>query len=72
MLSHSIDMYSGFIIRVSSQLLSSIMGGMAVFSLYFAAVLPDPHSVCLMLVEALKWGGLATTIVYCQGKYLGS
>jgi hypothetical protein len=65
-------MYSAYILRVSSQILSATMGGMAVFSLYSAGVLPEPHSVCLMLVEALRWGGLATTIVYCQDKYLGS
>jgi hypothetical protein len=63
-------MHSDFIIRVSSQLLSAIMGGMAVFSLYYAAVLPNSHAVCLMLAEALKWGALASAIVYCQGKYL--
>jgi hypothetical protein len=65
-------MYSAFIIRVSSQLLSVIMGGMAVFSLYYAAILPDSHAVCLMLAEALKRGGFASAIVYCQDKYLGS
>jgi hypothetical protein len=65
-------MYSAYILRVSSQTLSAAMGGMAVFSLYYAAVLPEPHIVCLMLAEALKWGGLATAIVYCQEKYLGS
>jgi hypothetical protein len=56
--------------RLSSQVLSAIMGGMAVCCLYFAAVLPDAHAVCLMLAETLKWGGLASAIVYCQGKYL--
>jgi hypothetical protein len=65
-------MYSAYILRVGSQILSAAMGGMAVFSLYYAAVLPEPHSVCLMLAEALKWGGVATIIVYCQDKYLGS
>jgi hypothetical protein len=63
-------MDSALIIRLSSQLLSALMGGAAVFSLYFAAVLPDPHVVCLMLAEALKWGALASAIVYCQDKYL--
>jgi hypothetical protein len=65
-------MYSAFIIRVSSQTLSSIMGGMAVFCLYHAARLPEPHIVGVMLAEALKWGGLASGIVYFQNKYLGS
>jgi hypothetical protein len=64
-------MYSAFIVRVSSQLLSSIMGGMAIFCLYYAASLPDPQIVRLLFGEALKWGGLASAIVYCQGKYLG-
>jgi hypothetical protein len=64
-------MYSSFIIRVSSQLLSGIMGGMAVFCLYYAAVLPDSHVVCALLADALKWGGLASAIIYCQDKYLG-
>jgi hypothetical protein len=64
-------MYSAFIIRISSQLLSAIMGGIAVFCLYYAAVLSDSHVVCVLLAEALKWGGLASAIVYCQDKYLG-
>lgn len=65
-------MQAAFLLNSASRVLSATMGGMAVFSLYYAAVLPEPHSVCLMLAEALKWGGLATTIVYCQDKYLGS
>jgi hypothetical protein len=65
-------MYSDLIIHVGSQLLSSIMGGMAVFCIYYAATLSDFHIVSVLLGDALIWGGLASAIVYCQNKYLGS
>jgi hypothetical protein len=46
------------------------MGGMAVFCLYYAAQLSDPDIVRYFFIDALKWGGAATAIVYFQGKYL--
>jgi len=63
-------MYSIFMMRVSSKILSAILGGMAVFCLFYAAWLPDPDAVRLLLCKALVWGGAATAIVYCQDKYL--
>lgn len=51
--------------------MSALMGGMAIFCLYYAARIPDDHSLILHLfLDALKWGGAATAIVYFQGKYL--
>jgi hypothetical protein len=47
-----------------------MMGGMAVFCLYYAAQIPDPNLVRYLLFDALKWGGLAAIILYCQEKYL--
>jgi hypothetical protein len=64
-------MDSAFLLRVGSQVLCAIMGGMAIFCLYYAGSLPDPQIVRLLFGAALKWGGLASAIVYCQGKYLG-
>jgi hypothetical protein len=44
---------------------------MSIFCLWHAASLSDPQTVKLVFGEGLKWGGLASAIVYCQGKYLG-
>jgi hypothetical protein len=63
-------MQSALLVRIGSQLLSSIMGGMALFCLYYAAQLSDPDAVWCLFAYALKWGGCATAIVYFQGKYL--
>lgn len=60
-------MYSNFLLRWGSQILSATLGGMAVFCLYYSAVLRDPR----LLMEVLKFGGLAIAIVCCQNKYLG-
>ena len=72
-------MHSRFVIRVSSQLLSAIAGGAAMFNLFYAAVSPyvaelrDPHAfVIMMLANTLIWGGIASAIAYCQEKYFGS
>jgi hypothetical protein len=64
-------MQAAFILlRLTSQLLSSVMGGVAVFCLYYVLHLPDYHTVCLLLNYALEYGGGATAIVYFQGRYL--
>ena len=63
-------MQAAIIIYISSQLLSSIMGGMAVFCLYYACQLSDPDVVLYFLIQAVKWGGPAAAIVYFQGRYL--
>ena len=63
-------MQAALLIRVGSQALSAMMGGMAVFCLYYAAQLSDPDFVRCLFLDALKWGGCATAIVYCQGRYL--
>jgi hypothetical protein len=63
-------MQAAFLIRISSKLMSAMMGGMAIFCLYYASqVHNDPFALHLFL-DALKWGGCATAIVYCQGRYL--
>ena len=59
-------MYSAFIIRVSSQIISGMLGGMAVFCLYYAAWLSNP----ILLGKALILGGAATVVVYFQDRYL--
>jgi len=63
-------MHAAFLLRISSQLLSSMMGGMAVFCLYYAGQVSDPDVVRYLFIEALKWGLPATAIVYCQRTYL--
>jgi hypothetical protein len=63
-------MQAALLIRVGSQVLSAMMGGIAVFCLYYAAQLSDPDVVRWLFADALKWGGCATAIVYFQGRYL--
>ena len=63
-------MQAAFLLRISSQPLSAIMGGMAVFCLYYVAQVPDPDLARWLFIDALKWGGLATVVVQCQAKYL--
>ena len=59
-------MYSILLLRWSSQVLSAMLGGMAVFCLYYALVLGDPS----LFILVIKFGGPAIVIVYCQNKYL--
>jgi hypothetical protein len=63
-------MQTGYLLRVGSLLLSSIMGGMAMFCLYYAAQVPNYPFALHLFLDALKWGGAATAIVYFQGRYL--
>jgi hypothetical protein len=59
-------MQSAFILRVSSQALSAMFGGMAVFCLLYAVWLPSE----LLLFKGLICGAVACAIVYCQRKWL--
>jgi hypothetical protein len=63
-------MSASLMVRIGSQALSAMMGGMAVFCLIYAAKLSDPDVVRYLFIDAFKWGGPAAAIVYCQGKYL--
>jgi hypothetical protein len=58
------------LLRVSSEVLHTTMGGVAVFCLYYAAHVSNPDLARDLITEALKWGGMATVIVYYKGKYL--
>jgi hypothetical protein len=59
-------MYAILLLRWSSQALSAILGGMAVFCLYYAVLLGDLR----LFILVIKFGGPAIVIVYCQNKYL--
>jgi hypothetical protein len=59
-------MYSTFLLRWSSQIISATFGSMAVFCLYYAVILGNP----ILFIEVIKFGGPAIAIVYCQDKYL--
>jgi len=59
-------MYSILLLRWSSQVLSAMLGGIAVFCLYYTVILGDPSLVTLVI----EFGGPAIVIVYCQNKYL--
>jgi hypothetical protein len=63
-------MQAAALIRISSQLLSAMMGGFAVFCLYYATIITDPDVVQYLFLSVIKWGGCATAIVYFQGRYL--
>jgi hypothetical protein len=63
-------MLSAFLLRVGSEVLHSVMGGMALFCLYYAAQIIDPDVVRGLFFDALKWGVPATIILYCKIKYL--
>ncbi len=63
-------MPAAILIRISSKLLSSIMGGLAVFCLYYAAQVSNHDLVWYLFTDSLKWGGCATAIVYFQARYL--
>jgi hypothetical protein len=60
---------AGFV-RLSSQAMSAIIGGMAIFNLYYAGQVSDHDFALSLFLGALQWGGLATAVVYFQGKYL--
>jgi len=57
-------------LRINSKVLSSLMGGFALFCLYYAGKVIDPQAVLRLLLDTLFYGGSATAIVYFQGKYL--
>jgi hypothetical protein len=59
-------MYATFLLRCGSQTLSAVLGGMAVFCVYYAVLLGDPK----LLILVVKFGGPAIAIVYCQSRYL--
>jgi hypothetical protein len=63
-------MLSTLLLRVSSLVLHSVMGGMAVFCLVYACYISDPDLVRYLIGEALKWGLSAAVILYCQCRYL--
>ncbi len=63
-------MLSDLLLRVSSQVMSAIMGGMAVFCLFYAGRVPDYNLVRDLLIHTLMYGGGATAIVHFKGRYL--
>jgi hypothetical protein len=50
------------------------MGAFAVFCLCEAAIIAvlvtNPKTVWFLVEHAVVWGGLASALLYCQGKYL--
>jgi hypothetical protein len=62
--------YSDLIWRVGSQALSLTTGSFAIFCLYCAGRVSNPDVVESLLTASLILGGVASVIVYCQGKYL--
>jgi hypothetical protein len=65
-------MQAGILFYLASRVFSALMGGMALFCLYYAGKVSDPNTVGSLLINALIWGGCAATIVYFQGRYLNN
>jgi hypothetical protein len=63
-------MLSAQLLRVGSEVLHSVMGGMALFCLFYAGRVPDPQMVRYLLYGALKFGVPALIILFCKIKYL--
>jgi hypothetical protein len=58
------------LLRVGSEVLHSIMGGLSLFCLYYSAQMTDSNMAWHLFIEALKWGGLAATMLYYKTRYL--
>ena len=63
-------MLAALLLRVGSEVLHSVMGGLALFCLFYAGRVRDPDAVAHLVFEALKWGAFASVILYCKLKYL--
>jgi hypothetical protein len=61
-------------LRLCSLVLHTAMGAFAVFCLCEAAIIAvlvtNPKTVWFLVEHAVVWGGLASALLYCQGKYL--
>jgi hypothetical protein len=51
---------------LASRVFAAIMGGVALFCLYYAGKVPDHNVVESLLIDALIWGGSAAAIAYFQ------
>ena len=60
-------MHAALLLRVGSLVFHSVMGGIGVFCLIYAAILPDAG---WLMIQALKWFGLASAVAYFQHRYL--
>jgi hypothetical protein len=58
------------LLRLGSQVISAIMGGMAVFCLFYPGRVHHYNLVRNLLIHALIYGGGAAAIVYFKGRYL--
>jgi hypothetical protein len=56
--------------RLASQVMHSVMGGMAVFSFYYAGKISDPNLVSLLILKGALWGIAAWVVLFFQCKYL--
>ena len=65
-------MYSIFLLRIGSQVLSATMGGFSVFFLYYTGKVTNSDVAWQLFGNAVVLGGLATAIVYCQNKWLNN
>jgi hypothetical protein len=65
----TLNMYASFIISLSSQVLSSIMGGVGIFCLYYSWRASKYEIALHLFINGLIWGGLGSVIAYCQKRY---
>jgi phosphate starvation-inducible membrane PsiE len=63
-------MLSDLLLRLGSHVMSAIMGGMAVFCLFYAGRVRHHNLVRDLLIHTLIYGGGAAVIVYFKSRYL--
>lgn len=62
-------MHPAFLLRVGSEMLHAVMGGIAVFCLIYADLYP--FLAAHLLKYALFFGPLAVAVAYFKERYLG-
>ena len=63
-------MLSALLIRVGTEVLHSVMGGLSLFCLYYSGQVPDFNTARNLYFEALKWGAFALIVLYGKLRYL--
>jgi hypothetical protein len=58
------------LLRIGSEVLHSVMGGLSLFCLFYSAQMSDFNAAWDLFIEALKWGVLASIILHCKSRYL--
>lgn len=63
-------MLAFMLFRLASQVLHSVLGGMAIFCFYYAAQISNPDWVDVILFKGALWGIAGWVVLFFQCKYL--